>query len=200
MAQYHGSEDDRRGGSAVALSGTSNREQARLTTAPVIRLATASDIEAVFRVNTAAFPDEDVAALVDELRANGNLTLSLVAEMDGEVVGYVGFSPVTFKPEAPGIRALQLSPLGVVPARQRQGIGGMLVREALSRCREVGVDAVFLLGHPEYYPRFGFRPARELGVHYQDDRDAFMGIELREGALAGVEARLVLSGEFDRFV
>jgi putative acetyltransferase len=59
---------------------------------------------------------------------------------------------------------------------------------------------VFLLGHPSYYPRFGFRPARELGVHYLDDRDAFMGIELQKGALDGVDARLVLPREFDRFV
>jgi putative acetyltransferase len=171
-----------------------------MTTAPIIRLETVSDIEAVFRVNTAAFPDEDVAALVDELRANGNLTLSLVAEADGEVVGHVGFSPVRFEPVQEGVRALQLSPLAVLPAWQGQGIGSALAREGLARCREAGVDAVFLFGHPSYYPRFGFRPARELGVHYQDDRDAFMGIELRPGALTGIDAQLKLSPEFDRFV
>jgi putative acetyltransferase len=182
-----------------------------MTLSPVIRLETASDTEAVFRVNKEAFhatarggvrrrPEEDVAALVDELRANGNLTLSLVAEIDGEVAGHVGFSPVTFEPGAPGVMALQLSPLAVLPAWQRRGIGGALIREALARCHDLGVDAVFLLGHPGYYPRFGFRPARELGVHYQDDRDAFMGIELRPGALAGSDARLRLSPEFDRFV
>jgi putative acetyltransferase len=94
---------------------------------------------------------------------------------------------------------LQLSPLAVLPAWQRKGVGGALIRESLSRCTEIGIDAVFLLGHPEYYPRFGFRPGRELGVHYQDDRDAFMGIELRKGALAGIDAKLKLSPEFDAF-
>jgi putative acetyltransferase len=171
-----------------------------VTAAPQIRLETASDKEAVFRVNRAAFPDEDVAGLVDELGSNGTLALSLVAESDGEVVGHIGFSPVTFDPLLPSVRAWQLSPLAVLPTHQRQGIGGALVQEGLSRCKELGVDAVFLLGHPAYYPRFGFRPARELGVHYLDDRDAFMGIELQNGALDGVDARLVLPQEFDRFV
>lgn len=159
----------------------------------------ASDKEAVSRVNRDAFAPEDVAGLVDELRANGNLALSLVAELDGEVVGYIGFTPVTFEPAQPGLKALQLSPLAVLPAFQRRGIGGALVLEGLERCRTLRVDAVFLLGHPAYYPRFGFRPAREFGVHYQDDRDPFMGIELSDGALAPVDARLMLPSEFDRF-
>jgi putative acetyltransferase len=170
-----------------------------MTTAPTIRLETASDKEAVFHVNQTAFPDEDVEGLVDELRGNGNLTLSLVAELDGEVVGYVGFSPVWLEPAPADVKALQLSPLGVLPQYQRRGIGGALVLAGVECCRPAGVDAVFLLGHPEYYPRFGFRPARELGVHYQDDRDAFMGIELRPGALRGVNAKLALSDEFRRF-
>jgi putative acetyltransferase len=71
--------------------------------------------------------------------------------------------------------------------------------EGIARCRDLGFDAIFLLGHPAYYPRFGFVPGRELGVHYMDDRDAFMGLELREGALDRVEARLVLAEEFAPF-
>ncbi len=133
------------------------------------------------------------------MRTNGNLTLSLVAEVDGEVVGHIGYSPVSFEPEAARVSALLLGPLAVLPEMQGRGIGGALVREGNARCRSMGYDAVFLLGHPGYYPRFGFRPGREFGVHYQDDRDAFMGVELRERSLAEVEARLVMSEEFARF-
>jgi putative acetyltransferase len=165
-----------------------------------VRTESPSDVAAIHDLVTAAFADEPaVAGLVDELRANGHLVLSLVAELDGAVIGHVGFSPVSFEPPQPALNALQLSPLGVLPSHQRRGIGGALVRQGLETCRELGVDAVFLLGHPGYYPRFGFQPARNLGVHYQDDRDAFMGIALRPGALASINAKLLLSPEFARF-
>jgi putative acetyltransferase len=165
----------------------------------VIRPETAADQEAVFRVETDAFAPEDVASLVDLLRAHGKLSLSLVAELDGAVVGHVSFSPVTFDPPREDLQALQLAPLAVLPAHQRQGIGGALVREGLARCRALGFEAIFLLGHPAYYPRFGFRPAREFGAHYEDDRDAFMAIELRPGALRDLNATLVLAEEFDAY-
>jgi putative acetyltransferase len=167
-----------------------------MTTAPTIRDETASDQEAVFRVERAAFGREVEPGLVDELRANGHLTVSLVAEVDGAVVGHVAYSPVRFEPELPGVRAVLLGPLAVAPEHQRRGIGGALLRAGNARCAELGYDAVFLVGHVTYYPQFGFRPGRELGVHYLDDRDSYMGLELRAGALAGVEVQLVASEEF----
>jgi putative acetyltransferase len=174
-----------------------------VTSSPIevtIRPETASDVTAIHALVAAAFTHEPaVADLVDELRSNGNLALSLLAEVDGAVVGHVGFSPVTFDPLQLHLRALQLSPLAVLPSHQRRGIGSALVREGLAQCRARAIDAVFLLGHPEYYPRFGFQPGRNLGAHYQDDRDAFMAIELRAGALDSLNARIVLSKEFAPF-
>jgi len=162
-----------------------------------IRHETASDHEAVFRVEAAAFGRENEARLVDALRDVGHVLLSLVAEEDGEVVGHIMFSPMTIESEAGVWGAVCLAPVAVAPGRQNQGIGGMLIEGGLVELRALGHSAVILLGHPTYYPRFGFRPAREFGLHYQDDRDAFMAIELYPGALEGVTGSVRFTPEFD---
>jgi putative acetyltransferase len=136
------------------------------------------------------------AELVDLLRANGHLVLSLVAEIEGAIVGHIAYSPARFDPEQTAVRAVLLGPVAVDPGWQRQGIGSALIGESSGRLRSQGYNAVFLVGHPEYYPRFGFRPGREFNVHYLDDRDAFMALELSAGALGGFEARLLASEEF----
>jgi putative acetyltransferase len=168
----------------------------------VIRHETASDAEAVFRVERDAFGEEVEARLVEALRAGGHVLLSLVAEVDGEIVGHIVFSPMTIESETDSrsYPAVCLGPLAVAPLRQRQGIGGALIEAGLAELRSGGHGAVFLLGHPSYYPRFGFRPAREFDVHFQDDRDAFMAIELREGALDGVSGQVKFAPEFDPFI
>lgn len=130
------------------------------------------------------------------LRANGHLVLSLVAELEGAIVGHIAYSPVRFEPEQAAVRAVLLGPVAVDPVWQRQGIGSALIDEGSKRLRSQGYNAVFLVGHPEYYPRFGFRPGREFHVHYLDDRDAFMALELSAGALRGSDARLIASEEF----
>jgi putative acetyltransferase len=175
----------------------------------VIRPETASDREAVFRVVDAAFGEDPtrrsaarglrVAPLVDELRDNGHCLLSLVAEDEGEIVGHVLFSPMTIEGAGGTWDAVCLSPLAVEPSRQRQGIGGLLIEAGLRELRAAGHRTVVLLGHPAYYPRFGFRPARDFGLHYQDDRDAFMAIELYPGALDEVSGNVEFSPEFEPF-
>jgi len=174
-----------------------------------IRHETASDREAVFRVVEAAFGEDPsrrsasrglrVAPLVDQLRDNGHCLLSLVAEDEGRVVGHIMFSPMTIETEGETWDAVCLSPLAVEPSRQRQGIGGLLIEEGLKELRAAGHRAVILLGHPEYYPRFGFRPGRDFGLHYQDDRDAFMAVELYPGALDGVSGDVKFSPEFEPY-
>jgi len=155
------------------------------------------DIEAVFRVERDAFGRDEEARLVDALRAAGHVVLSLVAEVDGEVVGHVLFSPMTIDSETASNRALCLGPVAVAPAHQKQGVGRALIEAGLAELRASGHGAVFLLGYPSYYPRFGFRPAREFDVHYQDDREAFMAIELYAGALDGVSGIACFAAEFE---
>jgi putative acetyltransferase len=165
-----------------------------------IRHETASDREAVFRVESAAFGEETEARLVDQLRDNGHSLLSLVAEDQGEIVGHLMFSPMTIEGPAGSWDAVCLAPVAVAPSRQRTGIGGQLMLAGFAELREAGHRAIVLLGHPSYYPRFGFRPGREYGLHFQDDRDAFMALELYPGALDGVSGDVKFAPEFDPFV
>lgn len=165
----------------------------------IVRRETPADSEAIHRLVRDAFDDEATAGLVDNLRDNGCILLSMVVEDCGEVVGHVSFSPMTIESGDRSCEAICLSPLAVTPGRQREGIGTTLTNAALDELRAMGGGAVFLLGHPSYYPRFGFRPAREFGVHYQDDRDAFMALELRPGALDGVSGTARFAPEFAPF-
>jgi putative acetyltransferase len=115
--------------------------------------------------------------------------VSLVALCDGALVGHIFFSPVTIAAAPVELVPMGLAPVGVLPAYQRAGIGGALVRAGLAACRALGARAVVVLGHPSYYPRFGFVPARRFGLHCEyvpPDDDAFMARELQPGALAGV--------------
>jgi putative acetyltransferase len=145
------------------------------------------DADAVHRVNELAFGRQDVPDLVDRLRLREEPLLSLVAVEGGQVVGHILFSPVTVHAEDGSFGAVGLGPLAVLPAYQKQGIGSRLVEAGLAACREAGHKIVFVLGHPDYYPRFGFQVSKPLGIEWEGDApaEAFMVLELREGALAG---------------
>lgn len=109
------------------------------------------------------------AALVDALRLAGGLTLSLVAESNGEIVAYVGFSPMQVTvPDSGNWQGLGMGPVAVAPAFQGRGIGSALVRAALGTCRENGYPVVFLLGSPAFYGRFGFLPAATHDLFWGD--------------------------------
>lgn len=154
-----------------------------------IRHELPSDQEAIYRINERAFGRADEAGLVDALRSQTDALISLVAEAGGRLTGHILFSPVQIEdPAKPSQRpAMGLAPMAVDPDFQRQGIGSKLVRAGLDACLQIGEPVVFVLGHPDYYPRFGFRPAAPLGLHYRDHRfdSAFMIAELRPGALLG---------------
>jgi putative acetyltransferase len=157
----------------------------------VIRAETSEDIPAVRRVNELAFGRPGEADLVDALRALAISTVSLVAVLDGNVVGHLFFSPVTLEvaigEDSPALGlALGLGPLAVLPEFQNQGIGSRLVREGLEACRQLGAGAVVVLGHPEFYPRFGFVPASRFGLRceYPVPDDVFMALELRPRAFS----------------
>jgi len=146
------------------------------------------DRAAIFDVNARAFATDAEARLVDRLRDAGAATVSLVAERDGRVVGHVLFSPVRIVPDAGEVGAIGLAPVAVEPALQKTGIGGALIRAGFEACRERGHVLVFVLGHPSYYPRFGFEPAARHGLAYEGGpafAAAFFVRELVPGALAG---------------
>jgi putative acetyltransferase len=129
-----------------------------------IRPEAKEDYEAVAEVTAAAFGQDDEARLVEAIRASAEYVpeLSLVAEDEGRIVGHVMYSYSTL--EGSDARLLQLSPLSVVPDRQGEGIGAALTRESLRLAEERGEPLVLVLGHPTYYPRFGFRRASTLGL------------------------------------
>jgi putative acetyltransferase len=151
-----------------------------------VRAETPEDRQAVREVNLQAFRGVDEARLVDALRDGGHARLSLVAEEGGRVVGHILFSNLPIVTQAGTLHALALAPLAVLPARQRQGIGSRLVREGLRLCAEAGHRVVVVLGHPDYYPRFGFsaRLAERLKAPFSGA--AFMALELVPEALADV--------------
>jgi putative acetyltransferase len=152
----------------------------------IVRAETPEDVAAVRRVNELAFGRAEEAALVDALRAAACPHISLVAEAEGQVVGHIFFSPVTLETEDRAPAMLGLAPMAVLPEYQNQGIGSHLVREGLNECRRTGCDAVVVLGHPEYYPRFGFVPASRKGLRceYPAPDEAFMVLELTPGGLS----------------
>ena len=151
-----------------------------------IRAERPADIAAIRHVNALAFDTGTEANLVDALREQANPIVSLVAEEGEAMTGHILFSPVTLSSQ-PDLRIMGLAPMAVVPARQRQGIGSALVRAGLDECRRIGAAAVVVLGHAEYYPRFGFRPASAFGLvsEYEVPDEVFMALELEAGALRG---------------
>jgi putative acetyltransferase len=144
------------------------------------------DRAAIRAVNEAAFETAAEANLVEALRASGVSLVSVVAEARGEIIGHILFSPVTLNEHA-NLNLMGLGPMAVVPDRQRKGVGSALVRQGLVFCKDLGARAVVVVGHPEYYPRFGFAPASRyaLRCEYDVPEDVFMVAELEAGALNG---------------
>ena len=150
----------------------------------LIRAEDPGDWGAVRAVNVAAFETPLEANLVDALRGQAKPCVSLVAEDEGAVVGHIMFSPVTLSGH-PALGIMGLAPMAVSPAHQRKGIGAALVRAGLEQCRQLDVGAVVVLGHPAFYPRFGFVPATRFGIvcEYEVPEDLFMVMELGAGFL-----------------
>ena len=164
----------------------------------VIRAERTEDIRSIRAINLASFPGEGEANLVDTLRNRGKLTLSLVAEEDTERIGHIAFSRVTLQ-EQPDLYGLGLGPMAVIPAMQRQGIGSDLLRFGLEECVRFRALFVVVLGHRQFYPRFGFRPAKMYGIscRWRVPDDVFMLLELKQGVLTGIKGRASYEPEFD---
>jgi putative acetyltransferase len=144
------------------------------------------ELLAIRAVNEAAFGRQDEADLVDNLRTAGEVLASFVAEIEDRIVGHILFSRMWIETSSRSIPALALAPLAVLPDHQRQGIGGELIRRGLDLLRHRGDEIVIVVGHPDYYPRFGFSTEKARSLESPFPREAFMAMELSPGALDGV--------------
>jgi putative acetyltransferase len=152
------------------------------------------DAVAIHAVHAGSFPTELEARLVGLLRAAGRLPVSLVAEVDGAVVGHIAFSPVT---AASGAVGAGLAPVAVAAPHRRQGIAAALVRAGLEACRAAGFGWAVVMGEPAYYSRFGFRPAADFGLSDEyGGGPAFQVIELVPGALPSGSGLVRYAPEF----
>jgi putative acetyltransferase len=160
-----------------------------------IREEAAADIVAIRAVNIRAFGQQQEANIVDTLRANGVVLLSLVATMNEQVVGHIMYSPISIGPDVAGAA---LAPMAVLPEYQRQGIGSNLVKSGNLRLKDAGCPAVIVVGHAEYYPRFGFVPASTRGIRCEWDvpDNAFMLLVLDEAKMRGVSGLAKYRDEF----
>lgn len=186
------------GGSVSA--GRTSAPPAGSRVSVVIRPERTADAVAIHEVNRLAFGRAAEADLVDALRGTAHWIpeLSLVADEAGTVVGHVLLTRVTVREGDAAAPALALAPVAVRPGRQGASIGSRLIREAMERARDLGHGVVILLGHPAYYPRFGFVRASLHGIRYPGPvpEDAFLVAELSPGALAGVRGVVEYAAAF----
>jgi predicted N-acetyltransferase YhbS/RimJ/RimL family protein N-acetyltransferase len=183
---------------AAVMSGVSDAAAGTgLSSAPIveIRPETPADFQQVLEINQAAFGRPLEGNLVAALRGRSDC-ISMVAAEGAAVLGHIFYSPVRCVPAATGI--LGLGPMAVRPDRQRRGIGSLLIRSSLARCRALGHGAVVVLGHPDYYPRLGFRPAHLWKLRYEEQvpAEVFMVLELQPGALRDVSGVIHYLPEF----
>ncbi len=159
------------------------------------------DRKAVYELNVLAFDGVDEADLIDRLRESTAYIpeLSLVAVHESHIVGHILFSPVRIiNSGGQEVISLALAPMAVHPAYQKQGVGSMLIREGLNAAKKAGFHSVIVLGHTEYYPRFGFRPTEHWNIHppFALPPGVFMALELSPDALKDVNGIVEYPIEF----
>lgn len=156
----------------------------------VVREQLPADAAAVTRVNDLAFGQAGESQLVARLIDGGWSRLSLVAEIEGQIVGHILFSTLPIVTAEGVVPSLALAPMSVLPEFQSQGIGTQLVNRGLELCRERGHKIVIVLGHPNFYPRFGFSAALAKPLESLYAGESFMAVELAPGALNGAQGRV----------
>jgi len=167
-----------------------------------VRPESPSDYKAIYEINERAFKRSDEALLIENLRESDYFIpeLSFVAEKNKQVIGHIVFSLVDVRNDKGAVsQILSLAPMAVSPDFQKQGVGFLLVKQGLKKCRESGFKAVVVVGHPEYYPRFGFTSARAKGLTLPFDApdEAFLVAELLPGALEDISGAIVYPPAFD---
>ena len=159
-----------------------------------------SDKDNIWKVNAEAFETEAEANLVNALRDSGISFISLLAEEDEEIVGHILFTPVELIGDDPGLKLMGLAPMAVLTELRKKGIGSQLVKTGIEKCLTQGFDAVVVLGHAEYYPKFGFVPSVKYGIksEYDVPDEAFMVLELKEGSLKDKKGVIKYHAAFGR--
>ena len=164
-----------------------------------IRQEQRSDHKEVYEINKQAFNQENESKLIEKIREGENFVpeLSLVAELNGEIVGHILFSKIKIIGEDE-YESLALAPMAVAPEHQKQGIGGALVKTGLETAKNLGFESVILVGHSDYYPRFGFKRASIWGIKcpFEVPDEAFMAIELVEDSLKNKKGYVQFPKEF----
>jgi len=151
-----------------------------------IRQEVKEDHKRVYEITKMAFDQENESKLIEKIRSGPNFIpeLSLVAEKDNEIVGHILFSKIKIVGESE-YETLMLAPIAVIPELQKQGIGGKLIKNGIEKAIELGFDSIIVVGHKDYYPKFGFQKASKWGIKcpFEVPDGAFMAIELTENAL-----------------
>jgi len=162
-----------------------------------IRETTLEDLKDILDVEGEAFQRESEALITRDMLSDPSAKprLSLLAFVNNQPVGHILFTHGYIE-ENLQINISFLAPLAVIPKYQRQGIGGALIKEGIKRLSKMGVDAVFVLGHPEYYPRFGFRPALNLGFQPTypipvEVTDAWMVLEIHPNIIGKISGKVI---------
>ena len=160
-----------------------------------IREERLDDIAAIREVNKRAFGQGQEANIVDALRSNGAALLSLVATLNGQVVGHIMYSPISVGDNVTGAA---LAPMAVLPEHQREGIGSKLIEAGTQKLKEAGYPFIIVLGHANYYPRFGFKPAGDFGIKCEWDvpDEVFMLLVLNQSKMQDVSGLAKYRHEF----
>lgn len=166
-----------------------------------IREEMSQDIHKIKTVNDLAFGQTNEGDLIEELRNSEAFvpSLSIVAETEHQdIIGHILFSRIQIETETGDVTSLALAPMAVSPSSQNKGIGAALVKDGLQRAKALGFQSVVVLGHPEYYPKFGFTPAHEKQIRapFEVPPEAFMVLELEKGALEHIEGTVRYSKPF----
>ena len=165
----------------------------------LIRQESRTDYRKIRELTDGAFGSTEESQLIDKLRGAGKVLLSLVAEEEGELIGHILFSRIQIEhPDLPPMPVVALAPMCVSSIHQHKGIGGALIQQGLRMLRQRGENAVFVVGHKRYYPKFGFSVV--LGQQFQCEyaSDHFFGLELQPGWIAGKTGTVVYPEAFSR--
>ena len=165
-----------------------------------IRKEEEKDHEQIYEVNKLAFQQENESNLIEKIRKSENFIpeLSIVAEINNRIVGHILFSKIKIMGDS-DYESLALAPVAVIPEFQKRGIGSELVKIGIDKAKELGFDSIIVLGHKEYYPKFGFQRASKWNIKcpFEVPDEIFMAIELTEKALEGKAGTVKYPDEFN---